>query len=232
MLRRIPLGNMMNLRDLGGYPLPGGGHTAWGRLLRGDNPLGLSEADAGWLLERGVRTVIDLRSDGELERRPDELSRIPGFAYHHVSMVGGEKLPNEESDIGRGYFAMLERRENPARVLRLIAQAEGGVLFHCTAGKDRTGCIAALLLSLAGVERSDVLADYQMTELYIGETVRRIRREHPEAAAFIGRSRPEYLEECLTLLETRHGTVLEYLRWLDLTDGELARLKEKLTLGA
>lgn len=64
MLRRIPLGNMMNLRDLGGYPLPGGGHTAWGRLLRGDNPLGLSEADAGWLLERGVRTVIDLRSDG------------------------------------------------------------------------------------------------------------------------------------------------------------------------
>lgn len=138
MLRRIPLGNMMNLRDLGGYPLPGGGHTAWGRLLRGDNPLGLSEADAGWLLERGVRTVIDLRSDGELERRPDELSRIPGFAYHHVSMVGGEKLPNEESDIGRGYFAMLERRENPARVLRLIAQAEGGVLFHCTAGKDRT----------------------------------------------------------------------------------------------
>lgn len=78
---------------------------------------------------------------------------------------------------------MLERRENPARVLRLIAQAEGGVLFHCTAGKDRTGCIAALLLSLAGVELSDVLADYQMTELYIRETVRRIRREHPEAAA-------------------------------------------------
>ena len=105
-------------------------------------------------------------------------------------------------------------------------------MFHCTAGKDRTGCIAALLLSLAGVERSDVLADYQMTELYIRETVRRIRREHPEAAAFIGRSRPEYLEECLTLLETRHGTVLEYLRWLDLTGGELARLKEKLTLGA
>ncbi len=229
MLRRIPLGDMMNLRDLGGYPLPGGGETAWERLLRGDNPLGFTDQDAQWLLDRSITTVIDLRSAGELERAPDALSARPGFFYHHVPLVGGEKMPNLEENIGLGYFEMLERREHPARVLRLIAQAPGGVLFHCTAGKDRTGCIAALLLSLAGVERTDILTDYEITELYIRRVVRRILAEHPDAKAFIGRSRPEYLEDCLERLEQAHGSVLGYFRWLGLTGQELEQLKNKVT---
>ena len=188
MLRRIPLGTMLNLRDLGGYPIAGGGCTAWGRMLRGDNPAGLSDEDLQWLLDREITTVIDLRSAGELERKPDQLSADPNFFYHHIPMVGGERLPNLEQDVGRSYFEMLERREAPARVLRAIAQAPGGVLFHCTAGKDRTGCTAALLLTLAGVGREDILADYQVTELYIRELVRKIQAFNRESAPFMGRS--------------------------------------------
>lgn len=232
MLRRIPLGTMLNLRDLGGYPIAGGGCTAWGRMLRGDNPAGLSDEDLQWLLDREITTVIDLRSAGELERKPDQLSADPNFFYHHIPMVGGERLPNLEQDVGRSYFEMLERREAPARVLRAIAQAPGGVLFHCTAGKDRTGCTAALLLTLAGVGREDILADYQVTELYIRELVRKIQAFNRESAPFMGRSKVEYLEDCLSRLEEAHSSVLEFLRWLGLTGDELEAIRNKLVLGA
>lgn len=228
MLRRIPLGNMMNLRDLGGYPVTGGGQTAWRHILRGDLPNGLTETDLQWLRDRDITTVIDLRSGEEAKRFPDQLAAAPGFFYHHISMVGGEKLPNLEEDVGKSYFEMLERREAPAQVMRLIAQAPGGVLFHCMAGKDRTGCTAALLLSLAGVGRPDILADYQVTEIYIREMVRRMRRDRPEAPAFMGQSRVVYMEECLDRLEQAHGSVAEYLRWLGLSGRELDALRNKL----
>ena len=146
--------------------------------------------------------------------------------------MGGERLPNLEKDVGRSYFEMLERREAPAQVLRAVAHAPGGVLFHCTAGKDRTGCTAALLLTLAGVSRADILADYQCTELYIQEMVRKIRELRPESAPFMGRSKVEYLEDCLSRLEEAHGSVLEYLRWLGLAEGELEAIRKKLVLEA
>ena len=158
MERRIVLGKMLNLRDLGGYPAAEGRTTRWGVLLRGDNPMGLSDGDAAWLLGHGFTTIIDLRSPAEQEFLPDELANRPGFSYHFIPMSGGEKLPNEEELIGLGYFRTLERKEIVREVLETIADAPGGVLFHCMAGKDRTGCIAALLLTLAGVDRLDILA--------------------------------------------------------------------------
>ena len=150
MLRRIPLGEMNNLRDLGGYPTGGGRVAVWERFLRGDNPAGLSQRDLDWLLERGITTVIDLRSGEEVERKPDQLSSCPGFDYHHIGLVGGDVLPNLEADIGRAYFGTLERKISMCQVLRVMAKSPGGTLFHCTAGKDRTGMTAMLLLALAG----------------------------------------------------------------------------------
>ena len=148
MLRRIPLGKMNNLRDLGGYPA-GDGVTVWERFLRGDNPAGLSEQDIQWLRERDITTIVDLRSGEELARQPDQLRGQPGFLYHHCPLVGIEKLPNLEADIGRAYFEAMDRLTCGGRAMRILAAAPGGVLFHCTAGKDRTGILAMLLLSLA-----------------------------------------------------------------------------------
>ena len=159
MERRIVLGTMLNLRDLGGYPTADGRTTRWGVLLRGDHPLGLTDPDVQLLLERNITTIIDLRSPAEARQFPDELTARSGFSCHFIPMSTGEKLPNEEELIGLGYFRTLERKDSIRSVLETIADAPGGVLFHCMAGKDRTGCIAALLLTLAGVDRLDILAD-------------------------------------------------------------------------
>ncbi len=226
MLRRIPLGNMRNLRDLGGYAA-GNGTILWERVLRGDLPRGLTEADVDWLLDRDITTVIDLRGDEELEHRPDEFKFLPGFHYHHLPLMG-EHIPQQEEDVGKGYFYMVDEGKRMAAVLRMIAHAPGGVLFHCAAGKDRTGCVAAVLLSLAEVERSDILADYQVSETYIMDVIRRMAGRIPDMAAWMGRSKSEYMETCLDLLWEKYGSVEGYLQAVGITEEEMALLRGKL----
>ena len=228
MKRRMALGKMLNLRDLGGYPTADGRTTRWGVLLRGDNPMGLTDADARLLLELNITTVIDLRSQEEARQFPDELMARPGFSCHFIPMSTGEKLPNEEELIGLGYFRTLERKDTIRSVLETIADAPGGVLFHCMAGKDRTGCIAALLLTLAGVDRLDILADYQVSQTYIRPVIRWMQETRADLPAYVGLSKPEYLEDCLERLEGAYGSVLDYLRAIGLTQPVLERLKSKL----
>ena len=228
MLRHIPLGRMYNLRDLGGYPVPGG-ETAWERLLRGDNPEGLTEEDLRWLLDRGITTVVDLRSEAETGRKPDQLASQPGFYYFHCPLLSeGDGMPNLETDVGQGYFRMLDGSDLVAKAMRTVAAAPAGVLFHCTAGKDRTGLLAALLLGLAGAERADILADYQVSETYLADAIRQIRERVPDLSAFAGASRAEYLSGCLDLLEEKYGSIPGYLRAIGLTEEELTALRGKL----
>lgn len=235
MLRRIPLGKMNNLRDLGGYPLSGGGETAWERILRGDNPVGLTDKDIKWLLDRKITTIIDMRSGFEQEHHPDELRNQPGFTYCPCTLVGGEVLPHTEADVSARYYDVLEGKESVRAVLSLIAVAPDGVLLHCTAGKDRTGLISALLLGLVGVERADLLADYQVSDTYLGEIIlldkvaKQFGVELPELAAFLGRSKREYLDDCLTKLTRKYGSIPNYLQAIGLTAAELDRLRIKMT---
>lgn len=229
MLRHIPLGRMYNLRDLGGYSVPGGGETAWERLLRGDNPEHLTEEDLRWLLDRDVTTVVDLRNEAEAGRKPDQMASQPGFHYFHCPLLTeGDGMPNLETDVGQGYFRMLDGSDLVAKALRTVAAAPGGVLFHCTAGKDRTGLMAALLLGLVGVERTDLLADYQVSETYLADVIHQIRKRVPDLSAFAGASKAEYLNDCLDLLEEKYGSVSGYLRAIGLTEGELTALRRKL----
>lgn len=227
MLRRIPLGRMLNLRDLGGYPTLDGRTTAWERILRGDVPEGLAEADAAWLLDRGITTVIDLRQDGETAARPDELKFLPGFQYHHRPLMGNHP-PSGEGDVGTGYFHMMDEKNAVRDVMRLIAHAPGGVLFHCAAGKDRTGCVAALLLSLSGVGLIDILADYQVSETYIMELLRQTAALVPGMEAWMGRSKRAYMEEALGLLQEKYKSVPQFLLEAGLTGEELDLLRAKL----
>ena len=228
MLRHIPLGRMYNLRDLGGYPVPGG-ETAWERLLRGDNPEGLTEEDLRWLLDRGITTVVDLRSEAETGRKPDQLASQPGFYYFHCPLLSeGDGMPNLETDVGQGYFRMLDGSDLVAKAMRTVAAAPAGVLFHCTAGKDRTGLLASLLLGLAGAERTELLADYQVSETYLADVIRQIKARVPDLSAFAGASKAEYLSGCLDLLEEKYGSIPGYLRAIGLTEGELTALRGKL----
>ena len=164
MQRRIDLEGCLNFRDLGGYPTADGRRLRWRRLFRSDALHHLTPADVLRLREEiGLAHVVDLRSSGELRaegRGP--LEREP-LAFHHLPLfdgLGGRRAAEGVPDLAELYFAMAEYAREPiARVIATLARASGPAVYHCAAGKDRTGLVSAVLLGLLGVRDEQIVAD-------------------------------------------------------------------------
>jgi len=178
--RLVPLEGTLNFRDLGGYPASSG-VTRWGRVYRSDKLSALSDADLEHLVGLGLRTVCDFRYDRERDEDP---SRLPDGATVVRLAVGSAPGDNPRSledliragEITRvtaetmafGYLAMLENQAALfGELLRVVADAANhSVVIHCTAGKDRTGLGAALLLGAVGVADDMIVEDYALTDQY------------------------------------------------------------------
>jgi len=171
-LRRIPLEGCVNFRDLGGYASSIGGTTKWGVLFRADSMHRLSPADAEVVAGRlGVRTAVDLRADDEREQI-GVLDSALGIVEHHIGTsdqnMHSYSRPDPEirtKSFGQLYGNMISSGgERFAAAIEVVADPENWpAAFFCMAGKDRTGCMAALILGLVGVDRQDIVADYAAT---------------------------------------------------------------------
>ena len=162
--RRIALPGTQNLRDLGGYPAAGGGTVRWRTLLRSDALHRLDDAGRAALGGLGLRTVIDLRTDQEVEAAPSALDGT-GARTFHIPLFSDEaisRLPPERAAIYR-YMIDDCGAAIAAAVGRLCAGGALPGLIHCTAGKDRTGLVAALVLDVIGVPDELIAADYAMS---------------------------------------------------------------------
>jgi protein-tyrosine phosphatase len=216
-----------NVRDLGGFRTADGGTTRRGAVVRSDNARRLT--DAGWeaLVAHGVRTVLDLRWPEELAEDPPR--ELPIEAVH-VSLFGNLDLdyfkdldarvaPLAKADrVRETYLEFLELyRENFAAAIAAVADAaEGGVLVHCAAGKDRTGLIAAFLLRLAGVPEDDVAEDYAESEANLAELTSKWIAEAPdererERRVKLSSTPRDAMSGVLAALDERYGGVREYL---------------------
>ena len=174
---RLPLKNAYNVRDLGGYACNGGA-TSFKKFIRADDLGRLDEADIQFLINYGIKTIIDLRSADELAASPSPfaVSDVVQVQYINIPLIQGDtaditKLTKKHatSFLPNFYLLILKNGGDAIKkVMESIADASaGGILFHCTAGKDRTGIIAAILLMLAGVSRADIIANYEITHTYI-----------------------------------------------------------------
>ncbi len=236
--RRIILPGIHNLRDLGGHAHPGG-ELAWGRFWRSDSLHELDDASADSLIERGLVTIIDLREPDEAAAQPNPLAgRLP---YHSVPIFAGLDLSlpaiiDAEDPLFALYCAALADSAVPfATVMRTMAAAPAGtILFHCTAGKDRTGLVAALLLKLAGVADADIVADYAETARHIGPVLAALESRARARGADVARlsrywgSDGATMQRLLEHLETRHGGIIPYLSAAGLTAAELQALQLRL----
>lgn len=176
--RRLSMDGPDNFRDLGGYPTLHGSATRWGTVFRSDRLDGLSNSDAAAIESLGVSTVFDLRSHAEVAAAPD---RLPDSVTHvhlpmssdvaqHRSMlariIDGTLTKFDQDDMASGYLNMLEVfGDHFIEVIGAVAAGQR-ILFHCTAGKDRTGVMAMVLLGLAGVPEPHLLDDYELSQQY------------------------------------------------------------------
>ncbi len=223
--RHIRLEGAHNVRDLGGYPTASGGTTRWRSFLRADALHELTPADIRTLLQLGLRTVIDLRSDTEIARQPSAFVGHEGVHYHHIPLFDGlapvdaMMLEKDAFDLSTRYVDAADHcRPAIARVAAVIAMAEEGtVLFNCTAGKDRTGIIAAMLLSLAGVDGEAIAADYALTARIAGTLMEKLRTHvmargvDETASSRLLSSEPASMLTFLRHMEERHGGFRNYL---------------------
>lgn len=176
--RHVPLEGGLNLRDLGGYPTLDGREVRRGCLYRSAELCSLTDADHATLAELGVRIVFDLRNEHERGARPGRLpsgvellertspGTVDGGSTIEEQIAAGT-LPDADDEYMAGiYLALLDEVLVPElrRIVELAVDAhDRPILFHCVAGKDRTGIAAALLLGLLGVDDRTIVADYELS---------------------------------------------------------------------
>jgi protein-tyrosine phosphatase len=238
-----------NARDLGGYATVDGGHMRWGAFVRADNLSRLTPAGQAALVEYGVRTVIDLRRAYELAIDLNPFA-TPSDATRAVSYLN---LPLGLGADRDGILAVqaAEQGDQPALaaifcrvldhygrgiagVMNAIATAPpGAVLFHCHAGKDRTGLVAALLLALAGVPNTTIAEDYALSQLCLQPLFDNWLSQEPDPAKREALARmlgavPETMLDILAYLDERHGGAARYLRAAGVAEADLERVRQRI----
>ena len=209
-----------------------GRSVAWRRLFRSDDLSELTDTDAERFAALGIRTVIDLRRPAEIA----ELGRIPKFAnvdYRHVHLIhqlwpAASHVETAERIaylVDRYRELSVEAGDGIGTALRLISEAEASpTVVHCIVGKDRTGVLAALTLSLLGVDDDTIAADYALTEAAYAA-----RRSHlSKEPSRLPVSPPEAMRRFLTGLRAEHGSVEAYVKSIGVTADHVAALRAHL----
>lgn len=237
--RHLPLPDTHNIRDLGGYSRIADGTTQWRRLLRGDSLAYLAPASRDKLLVDGLSMVIDLRGPHELASEPNPFPAGTGVLYRNIALFDAMMpiaMASTPFDMAARYRDALDLcGDRLAQVLRDIAEAPAGmVLFHCTAGKDRTGIVAALLLLLADVSQDDIVADYALTATLAAPMLRRLRlagearNADPAHLDLVLASDAATMRAMLAHLHDRHGSAANYCAAIGLDSGEIDRVVARL----
>jgi len=233
-VRRLDWPDCQNARDLGGLPLPGG-VTRSGVAIRSDNLGHLNALGRDAMSAYGVATVLDLRSESETVKSPSPFAAGTVARYVHRALIDDRNMTNigdSHSMFDRYMFIVNERPHAFRDVFEAIAEAEGAVLFHCFAGKDRTGLVAAMLLSLADVPSEHIAADYgetdlqlaQQYEVWIGEAAPETQDAYRDEL----RCPPERILGVLDHMERRWGGVQSYLEAAGMAPDAIDMVSAKL----
>lgn len=234
----LPMEGGYNFRDMGGMRNSEGRYVKWGLLFRSDDLAHLTDADLEYLASIPLATIVDFRADDEAEAAPD---KNPANLKHPVKLPVNpgnlrelmtesvDKEPSAEGlaammqELNRQLVSNPEIVEQYRRFFGYIQSEEyAPLMYHCSAGKDRTGMAAALILSALGVEREAILNDYLASNTYLGDKYAAIVAENPHYEPLM-QVRREYIEAGFAAMEEKYGSVQNYLEELGV---DTAKMKE------
>lgn len=235
MLRRIPLDGVKNVRDLGGYPIGKTQMTKYRVFFRSALPDALTDSDIDRLRELGITASIDLRAPRELLAAPSVLASCDGIDYHNLHLAAPDKASDESHKIKPAATreSLIESYYSHtlapifANIFRIFAENDGAVLFHCHAGKDRTGTIATVLLMLVGVSDEDIIADYSITYAHLYEEICEYIRGGTGVFGEFEVPAYENISGFLERFYDVYGSAEDYLKGIGITDDEIKMIKAK-----
>lgn len=243
--RRLMTKTLYNARDLGGFPTQDGKTTKFSVFVRSEAPVGLSEPDLEYLNAYGLSASMDFRGTGEIQARPSDLSTcLPYYhrpLFNEAAMAGSAPKAPEMKDWGTEYIAMAEEaRDWAIDVLTIAAETPGVLLYHCTTGKDRTGLMTCYLLSIAGVDKADIAADYCVSQVFLEPVYEKMRSGKlklgppPPGQEGALKMAPQFFETpaqaMLTLiayLEENYGGVVPYLQKIGVSQEIMDKIRGK-----
>ena len=237
--RHLTLHGSTNFRDLGGYAGRDGRNVRWRRLFRSDHLGELTVQDIATLSQLGLTRVCDFRGAQE---RMAHACVLPGVAVHALAieptvvqgmqslLATGQALTVQNTvELMRQTYRdfVLDNSPRFAQFFGELLQGDAPLVFHCTAGKDRTGFAAALLLSALGVPREVVMQDYLLTNDVYRQPATVSKFASQEVLDVLWKVQPGFLEAALQTVEVRHGTVEDYLeKDLGLGQAQRQRLEQ------
>ncbi len=240
MRRRIDLEGCYNFRDLGGYPTEDGARVRWRLLFRSDALHHVTPADVSRIVgEFAIGDIVDLRSTGELRSEGRGLLAEEAARFHHLPLFDSEVSEDTrqaaEYTLADRYFLMAEYAREPiARVIGTLADSTAPAVYHCAAGKDRTGVISAVLLSLLGVCDEIIVADYAASQENLDDIIDRLLASEgyqemlealpPETL----HAEPETMVSLLERIRARYGSMHGYARSIGVSDASIERLRGRL----
>ena len=230
--RHLPLEGCLNLRDIGGYFTNEGTEVRWGCLYRSGEMCALTDADLEAVSRLGIRVVVDLRNEWEREARPDRLptgvqllERSSPAARNGPDptieeLIAAGQIPVKDDDYITGvYIDLLDRLIPEVRLIleTAVDATHRPMLFHCAAGKDRTGIVAAVLLGVLGVPDETIIEDYELTTTHYGAhrlvSLAGLLSEHgiaPETVRHLVDARTPALERAIRHLHEEWGELDSY----------------------
>lgn len=221
--RALALAGATNFRDLGGYRGHGGRTLRWRRIFRSDHLAALTPQDLAQLQALGVQRTVDFRGEAE---RAAQAYQWPGLAQHALAIEptvvqraqallrAGRQLTAQDAvalmqDTYRGFVG--DNAPRFAELFRLLLESDAPLVFHCTAGKDRTGFAAALILLALGVPRDVVMQDYLLTNTYYRPPTGLASPTPREVLQVLWGVQEDFLDTALDMVDAQYGGVTPYL---------------------
>jgi protein-tyrosine phosphatase len=238
---------VLNFRDLGGYAASSGRTLARRRIFRSGGLWLATGSDVDRLKNQiRLKSILDLRDKAQMDSQGIGHVSSAGFRWYNVPLEGGSgvnmdmKILATLSNCGEVYLLYVRQPEYGKSVLNALGiiadPANHPLVFHCSAGKDRTGVLAAILLSIMGVTDEHIVNDYSLTAPYMKRHIARLS-VNPEDAKFL-QSLPDYMHEAspvsmrvfLSALKRDYGSVREYVKAQGADNSLFQRLEEALLI--
>ena len=226
-MRHIHFEKIENFRDLGGYE-SNYGETRFGVVYRSATLAYATKKDIEKLASLGIKTILDLREDRLKKELPDPMKKDSRFVVIERNVNGSGRIPKDYQDGVDSYIEMLEDPASAREIFKTILNCEKPMVFHCNAGKDRTGVFALILLLLAGVHKDDINADYMLSYPCLRQMTHDTRANHPEVPEHCLTPNIEYLYDVYDAFFERYGSAEDYLTAIGMREEEIIGLANLL----
>ena len=219
----------LNTRDLGGKKTKTGLITIKNRIYRSDynNNISPNQNDINFLLSNKITTIIDIRTNKEIESNKNHFESLINFHYYNYPIKEGSQIPKSINDVSKSYLE-IACSKNIKNILEKIATAENGVLFHCSAGKDRTGVITTIIFMLCDVIENEIIEDYMISKENLKIKFEEIKNKNPNIDLNIIIPHESYIINFMKMFKDKFGDVNKYMDFLGLDINYRVKLKDKL----